>query len=192
MNPSSPKASLRGATMVEVLVAALLIFLSLGSILAMNARSIRILKSTRQAIASSQMLQQRIESIRAKPWPEMASAPALESLMRKRLESEIELADPDSIEIITMSVPSAFGGEVAGARAFSVQRSSGRVTVLENADLTDERMLLVTATLQWKGAAGTQHRMVRTILCRNGLTRNGVFGSLLGRPGSGTSSPSTP
>lgn len=178
--------------MVEVLVAALLIFLSLGSILAMNARSIRTLRSTRQAIASSQMLQQRIEAIRNQPWPEMASGPALAVLMKKPVDSEKELSDPNCTEIISMSVPSAFGEEVAGARAFSVQRRGGKVEILEDADFTSERMLLVTASLQWKGTAGMQRRMVRTVLCRTGLTRNGIFGSLLGRPGAAPPAPSTP
>lgn len=168
--------------MVEVLVAALLIFLSLGGILAMNTRSLHLLRSTRQAIATSQMLQQRMESIRNKPWPEISNATALAVLMRFPTESEKELADDACTEFITFSVPDALGAPAAGARAFSLQRQRGVVTIIDDADLGAEPMLLVNASLQWRGVKGTQQRMLRTILCRNGLTRSGLFGSGVGRP----------
>ena len=175
-----------GVTMVEVLVAALLIFLSLGGILTMNTRSIHLLRSTRQAVATSQMLQQRIESLRNQPWPEISSATALAVLMRKPTESEKELADDDCTEFITLSVPDALGAPVSGARAFSLQRHRGLVTIIDDADLSAEPMLLVNASIQWRGVHGTQQRMLRTIVCRNGLTRNGIFGSTVGRPASVT------
>lgn len=168
--------------MVEVLVAALLIFLSLGGILAMNTRSIHLLRSTRQAIATSQMLQQRMESIRDQPWPDISNATALAALMRKPTESEKELADNACTEFITVSVPDALGAPAAGARAFSLRRQRGEVTIIDDADLGAEPMLLVNASLQWRGVGGTQQRMLRTIVCRNGLTRCGIFGSTLGRP----------
>lgn len=172
--------------MVEVLVAALLIFLSLGGILAMNTRSIHLLRSTRQALATSQMLQQRMESLRNKPWPEISNATAMAVLMRTPTESEKELADPDCTEFLTISVPDALGAPASGARAFSVQRQRGVVTVIDDADLGAESMLLVNASLQWRGVHGIQQRMLRTILCRNGLTRTGIFGSTLGRPAAST------
>ena len=178
--------------MVEVLVAALLILVALGSILAMNTRSIHILRSTRQAIASSQMLQQRIEAIRNKPWPEISNPTAFASLMRIPADSEKELADPDCTEFITISVPDALGGPRAGARAFSLERRRGIVRVIEEADLGPEPMLLVNTSLQWRGVNGTQQRMLRTIVCRNGLTRGGIFGSTVGRPEAPSSAPISP
>jgi len=171
-NPALSSES--GVTIVEVLVAALLIFLALGSTLAMNTRSIHVLRSTRQAVASSQMLQQRIEAIRNKPWPEISNATALAKLMRVPTDSESELADNACTEFISISVPDALGGEAAGARAFSLMRQRGIVTVTEDGDLGAESMLLVNVTLQ--------QRLLRTILCRSGLTRSGLFGSTLGRP----------
>ena len=179
-NPTRYRQS--GVTMVEVLVAALLIFLALGSTLAMNTRSIHVLRSTRQAVASSQMLQQRIEAIRNKPWPEISNATALAKLMRVPTGSESELADKACTEFISVSVPDALGGDLAGARAFSLTRQRGFVTVTEDGDLGAESMLLVNVTLQWRDVHAPQQRTLRTILCRNGLTRSGVFGSTVGRP----------
>ncbi len=163
-NPALSSES--GVTIVEVLVAALLIFLALGSTLAMNTRSIHVLRSTRQAVASSQMLQQRIEAIRNKPWPEISNATALAKLMRVPTDSESELADNACTEFISISVPDALGGEAAGARAFSLMRQRGIVTVTEDGQDVHK----------------PQQRLLRTILCRSGLTRSGLFGSTLGRP----------
>ena len=182
MMHSSTAIRQSGVSMIEVLVAALLIFLSLGGILSMNARSIHVLRSTRQAVASSQMLQQRIESIRNRPWPEISNATALASLMRTPTDSEKELADINCTEFITLSVPEALGTPAVGARAFSLQRQRGIVTIVDDADLGAEPMLLVNASLQWRTSAGTQQRMLRTVICRNGLTRSGIFGSTLGCP----------
>jgi hypothetical protein len=181
-----------GFTMIEVMAAALLILLGLGGTLAMHARSVHILRSTRQALATSQMLQQRIEAMRNKPWPEISSAPALAVLMRSPTASSKELADEGCTEFITVSVPDALGGEALGARAFSLKRERGAVTIVENADLSSERMLLVNASVQWRSVHGTRQRMLRTILCRNGLTRCGVFGSTVGRPDNTPSAPSAP
>ena len=182
----------RAVTIVEVLVASLLILVALGSILALNTRSIHILRSTRQAVASSQILQQRIEAIRNRPWPEISNPTAFAVLLRSPAESEKELADPACTEFITVSVPDALGGPAAGGRVFSLQRQRGIVRVIDDADLGAEPMLVVNASLQWRGVHGTQQRMLRTIVCRNGLTRSGVFGSALGRPEAAPPPPGSP
>src|SRR6266478_5478474 len=80
-------------TIMEVLVATLLISIAMGSIMAMNSKAIHTLRATLQTAASSQVLQQRIEMIRARPWPEFASAPAMAVLMNMPTESEKELTD---------------------------------------------------------------------------------------------------
>jgi hypothetical protein len=173
----------KGVTMVEVLVAALLIFLSLGGIFAMNARSIHILRSTRQVTASSLMAQQRLETIRSKAWPEFSNAAALAQLLQTPTESEKELTDAGPTEIITVAVPEAPGARArTGVSSFRVQRQRGVVRVLAAGDLGAEPMLLVAATVQWRGPQGPQERTRRTIIYRSGLTRSGIFGSALGRP----------
>jgi hypothetical protein len=178
--------------MVEVLVSALLIFMAMGGILAMNTRSIHLLRSTRQAVASTQMLQERIESMRNRPWPEISSATALAAVLRVPTESERELADPNYSEFVAVSVPDAFGGESPAAGSFSLQRHAGVVTISADADLGAEPMLLVNFSLQWRDVKGVQQRMVRTVLARTGLTRSGVFGSTLGRPPTTVPPPAVP
>lgn len=164
--------------MVEVLVAALLIFMSLGGVFAMNARSLHILRSTRQVTASSLMAQQRLEAIRSKAWPEFSNSTALAQLMQTPAESEKELADSELIETITVAVPGASGA----ATSFTVQRQRGSARVIAMGDLGTEPLLLVTARVVWRDLQGTQERARRTIIYRSGLTRSGIFGSALGRP----------
>jgi hypothetical protein len=169
--------------MVEVLVAALLIFLSLGGIFAMNARSLHILRSTRQVTASSLMAQQRLETIRSMAWPEFTNGTALAQLMRTPAESESELADSKPTETITITVPTAPGTpERAAATTIRVQRQRGVVKILGPGDLGTEPVLLVSATVQFQEMNRLQERTRRTIIYRSGLTRSGIFGSALGRP----------
>ncbi len=168
--------------MVEVLVAALLIFMSLGGIFAMNARSLHILRTTRQVTASSLIAQQRLETIRSKAWPEFSNATALAQLMQTPTESEKELADASPTETITVNVAGALGTEEAGPTSIRVQRQRGVVRVLATGDLGTQSMLLVSASVQWQGLQGPQERTRRTVIYRSGLTRSGIFGSALGRP----------
>lgn len=172
-----------GVTMVEVLVAALLIFLSLGGIFAMNARSVHILRSTRQVTASSLMAQQRLETLRSKAWPEFTNATSLKQLLATPTESEKELSDSNPTETITLSVPPTPGdpGRVVPT-AVKVERRAGTARVIAAGDLGEEPMLLVSASVKWKDLNGIQERIRRTVIYRSGLTRAGIFGSALGRP----------
>src|SRR3954468_12206732 len=94
-----------GFTMVEVLLSALLISITMGSILSMNVRSIYALRASRDASASSQMLQQRIESLRKRGWTEVSSSAGLARLMALATQSEPELADPHVVETVKVSAP---------------------------------------------------------------------------------------
>lgn len=167
-----------GVTMVEVLVAALLIFMSLGGIFAMNARSVHILRSTRQVTASSLMAQQRLETLRSRPWPAFSNSLALATLLESPTESESELADAEPVETVTVAIPGGSGAE----SSFSVQRRGKVVRTTAMGDLSDEPVLLVTARVQWRELQGVRERARRTVIYRSGLTRSGIFGSTLGRP----------
>ncbi|MEA3213652.1 MAG: hypothetical protein QOE70_6709 [Chthoniobacter sp.] len=192
MKAYSKSAHRRGLTIIEVLVATLVILVGLCSILAMNARSMHTLRSTRQAAASSQMLQQRIETLRSKAWPEISNSTALATLMKTATESEAELGDPALLEWITVSVPDTTTGSVLGDRSFSVRRQRGNVRIEEAGDLGSEPTLLIDTSITWRDMDGSHERQLRTILCRAGLTRSGIFGSALGRPRSDAMATSAP
>jgi len=172
-----------GFTLVEVLVSSLLICIGLGSILAINTKTVHTLRATRQAAVASQVLQQRVEALRDTPWPQMASSEALAQLMDTPTESECELAGGKVDEILSVSsiAPSATG-PTQGVDSFRVRRKDGVVSVELAGDLNKEASVLIVSTVTWKDPSGAHTRNLRTIICRAGLTRSGIFGSGLGRP----------
>ena len=186
----STRATAGAFTIVEVLVSAVLILLALGSILTINTKSMHTLRATRQAAASSQVLQQRIEAIRGKPWPEISNSTILKDLIEQPAESEKELADASLTEFINVSVPRiSEAGVIDAGDSFSIRRQNGRVRVITAGDFGKETTLLFESTITWRDVKGSHERKLRTLICRAGLTRSGVFGSSLGRPGAGTPNP---
>ena len=183
---------LQAVTIIEVLVAALLIIMGLGGIFAINTRCLHLLRSTRQVTASSQMLQQRMEMLRSKSWSEISNADALAGVMRTPTESEAEMADAGVVEMVIVSIPPTVDAvKQERVRSFTVVRRSGRGFALERDDLGAEPLLLVEIVLTWRGVQKDQQRRTRTMICRTGLTRSGIFGSPFGRPGLALSSKSS-
>ena len=180
--PPTP-ARPRGFSIVEVMIATALVSVGLGSIAAMAAKTMHTLRSTQQVAASSHVLQQRIETIRGKAWPEISNAAALALLLRVPTESEAEFPDGTLAERITVRVPDTAAANLAAdARAFTVRRQHGTAHADDGGDFGDEPMLLFESLVTWRDADGEHQRTLRTIVCRTGLTRSGVFGSALGRP----------
>lgn len=174
----------RGVTLVEVMIAIVLVAIALGNIFAMTAQGLHSLRATRQVAASSRVLQQRIEMIRAKPWPEISSATALTVLMQSPTESESELESASLLESVSVSIPA--DPELRGTETgtFKVQRQNGSAWVRTPGDLSAEPLLLIEVTTAWRNLRGTQQRQLRTLVCRTGLTRSGIFGSGFGLPAS--------
>ena len=182
LRPSTERCT-AAFTILEVLIAALLICIALGGILEMNTRSIHILRSTRQVAASSLILQQRMEMIRARPWPEISNSTALAQLMGAATDSEAELADAGCMESIKVSVAeTSAAGTVDGGRYFTILRQRGTAEVQDAADFGKQSTLLFEDWVTWRDLHGVHERKLRTIICRAGLTRSGIFGSPLGRP----------
>lgn len=174
---------LGGVTIVEVLISAVLIFIGLGSIFAMNTQSIQLLRATHLTAASTQIVQERVETLRSKPWPEVSNARALALLMQSPAQSESELNAPNLTETITMSVPQSVNGDLAvGTQTFQVQRQDGAARILQDGDFGTSPLMLADIWLQWGQAPRVQQRKLRVIICRTGLTRSGIFGSVFGRP----------
>ncbi len=172
-------------TLAEVMVCILLIVLSMGSILMMNLRSAKILRASREVAAASQMLQQRVEMARDRSWSEVASSQALAALMQTATDSEPEMSASNVSERMTVTVPKATAdGLVETDRSMSILRSAGKVSVEKSGDFTAEPTLLFEGTATWRDTAGVHQRVLRTVICRFGLTRSGIVGTVIGRPGS--------
>jgi Tfp pilus assembly protein PilV len=172
-----------GVTIIEVLASALLIFLGLGGIFAMNTQSLEILRSTRLLANGSQILQERVETLRSLPWPEVANSQAVSNTVYSApAPSAAELSKADLVETIIFSVPSTPGQPSPDNNTFVIRRKNGAVRVLQAGDFTSQPLLLVDMTVSWQDRSSTKQRQLRTIICRDGLTRSGIFGSAFGRP----------
>ncbi len=171
-------------TLLEVMVSTMLIAVAMGSILVMNARAARILRASREVAAASQVLQQRIEMLRERPWAEVSGSQALVSLMRKATDSEAEMANSNLTERLKVTVPqSAAEGFAETKRTFTIVRSSSGVVAEGAGDFSTEPTLLFEGTAVWRDQGGVHQRALRTVVCRHGLTRSGVVGTVLGQPG---------
>lgn len=178
------RRSVGGFTMVEVMFATLMIGLSIGSIMAINTLSIHTLEASREAAATSQVLQERLEMIRDRSWTEVANGTAMAALMRTATESERELTDSNFSETMKVTVPvHGPNGPTESARFFSVRRTGGTTAVEQAGDFSTEPTLFFEGTATWRTSSGVHQRKLRCIICRNGLTRSGIVGSVLGRPG---------
>jgi hypothetical protein len=102
--------------------------------------------------------------------------------MRTATESEDELANVGFVEKIAVSVPPAPGTIGPETGTFSVLRQNGAVRIVDDGDLGSEPLLLVEVTVSWQNVRGKQQRQLRTLVCRTGLTRSGIFGSEFGHP----------
>jgi hypothetical protein len=179
-----------GVTIIEVLASALLIFLGLGGIFAMNTQSLQILRSTRLLSNGSQVLQERIETLRNLPWPEVANSQAVvQTVYGVAAPSAAELSNADLVETVIFSVPSTPGQPSPENTTFIIRRKHGSAKVLQSADFTSQSLLLVDMTVSWQDRNGTKQRELKTIICRDGLTRSGIFGSAFGRPATLASNP---
>ena len=75
----SPRSSIAGSTLVEAMIAAGICALFLGSLFAMNTSSMQTIKMAREAAAASQVLQQRVESMRIANWHQITDADWIKS-----------------------------------------------------------------------------------------------------------------
>ena len=176
-------------TLMEVMVSTLLICIAMGNILMMNMRAARILRASREVAATSQMLQQRVEMIRDRSWSEVSGSKAMAALMKTPTDSEAEVNGSHVTERLTVTVPKASeAGLVETERCFTVCRTDGDVVVEQSGDFNSEPTLLLEGTATWRDQAGVHQRVLRTVVCRFGLTRSGIVGTVIGRPGSRVSS----
>lgn len=181
--PSRPNVA--ATTFVEVLISAALIFVCLGGILTVNVKSIHTLRATQQAAASSQILQQRIETVRTLPWPEMSNSTALAAMLQEPTQSEKQIPDLNLSEVIRVSVPALTPtGYIEGA-SFTVRRDGPTVWIEQAGDFRTEPTLLFSSAVSWRDSHGRHERQLKTLICRAGLTRSGIYGSVLGCRGPG-------
>ncbi|HSP64060.1 MAG TPA: hypothetical protein VLQ90_13820 [Pyrinomonadaceae bacterium] len=157
-----------GFTLVEASIAACTSALFLGSLFTMNMTSLKTIRTAREATSASQVLQQRIESMRIANWHQVTDA---DWVTANLLSSNAAGSDglKDLSETLTL-VP--YGSSTVGNT--QIVRSSGNTQIVNrNNALLAESAMKVIWTLNYNGGINTVPvtRQTVAILAKGGVAK---------------------
>ena len=157
-----------GFTLIETVVAATLAALFLTSLFTMNVATMDTIRCARESVAASQILQQRMESMRIANWHEATDASWLRSNL---LNTEASGSAPlrNLVETLTLD---PYGSANVGTTKLT--RSGGVVTVVsQNTNLLLENAVKVVWTATYSGAPNniTATRQIVAILAKGGVAK---------------------
>ncbi len=157
-----------GFTLVESMIAAAISVLFLSSVFVMNISSMDTIRCAKESVAASQLLQQRIESLRIANWQEITSATWLAA---NTLSANA--AGTDALKNLSetlMLVP--YGSATVGNTTLT--RTSGGTTIVsQNPALLSESAIKVIWTADYTGAPGNRavSRQIVAILAKGGVAK---------------------
>jgi hypothetical protein len=156
-----------GATLIESVFASGISALFLGSLFAMNSASMATIKMARDSACASQVLQQRIESLRIANWHQITNASWLrENLLNADAAGATSLKDRSEV---LMLIP--YGSSSTGNT--KITRTNGHATILNQTALLGESALKVVWTVTYTGAPNdrTINRQTVAILAKGGVAK---------------------
>ena len=164
----SKKHRLDGSTLIEVTMAAGISALFLGSLFTMNMMAMKTIRTSREAACASQVLQQRVESMRIANWHQITDADWVSSNL---LGSEADGREglQQMTETLTL-VP--YGSETAGNTQFI--RSGGLTTISSRCEaLLSESAIKVIWTVSYSGGMNNHSttRQTVAILAKGGVAK---------------------
>ena len=157
-----PRGEQTGFALVECTIATAVSALFLGSLFLMNSSAMDTIKMARESACASQVLQQRIESMRIANWHQVTDA---SWLMTNLLNADA----PGASETLTL-VP--YGSSNVGNTQLT--RSSGAVSlVANNSALLGENAIKIIWTVNYTAAPNdrTISRQIVAILAKGGVAK---------------------
>ena len=163
-----PRAEQAAFALVECTMATAVSALFLGSLFLMNSSAMDTIQMARESACASQVLQQRIESMRIANWHQVTDA--------NWLRTNLLNADaPGASQLTNMSetltlVP--YGSSTVGNTQFT--RSSGAVTLVSNnSALLGENAIKIIWTVNYTAAPNdrTISRQIVAILAKGGVAK---------------------
>ena len=161
------KSQQQGITLLETLTAAAISALYLGSLFAMNASSMNTIRMARDTACASQILQQRVESLRIANWHQVTDANWLKTnLLNGDAPGANELKQVS--ETLTIA---PYGSATVGN--IQLARSGGSATIVSNSALLAESAVKIVWTVSYKGAPNdrTTSRQTVAILAKGGVAK---------------------
>ena len=182
---ASKRPGRRGAnksafTLAEVMVAMCLVLFALVGIYTMQAQSLRIVQSSHDSSAASQVLQQRLEQLRVSSYDTVATASGLAALMNGTAgatQSEQSMTAVKNFqETVKISrcprpgvSPTPVPGTITVTRSGNAATSSGATT-----DLHAETQLKAQLIVAWTDRQGSHQREFTSVFSRGGVSVAGI------------------
>jgi len=163
-----PRAEQSGFALVECTIATAISALFLGSLFLMNSSAMDTIQMARQSACASQVLQQRVESMRIANWHQVTDANwLLTNLLSSDAPGSNELKDMS--ETMTL-VP--YGSSTVGNTQLT--RASGTVSIVSNnTALLGENALKIIWTVNYTAAPNNHiiSRQIVAILAKGGVAK---------------------
>lgn len=161
------RSSQAGTTLIEATVATAICAIFLASIFTVNTSSMLTVKMSREAASASQVLQQRIESLRIANWHQITDATWIKNNL-------LNTAAPGSTALRNISeqvtlVP--YGSSTAGNT--QLVRTNGVATIVTSQALLAENAVKVIWTVTYTGSPNNRSmsRQLVAILAKGGVAK---------------------
>ena len=165
---TSKKATTSGTTLIEASIAACTSALFLGSLFTMNMTAMKTIRTAREASSVSQVLQQRVESMRIANWHQVTNADWVSSNL---LGSNA--AGSESLKQMTETLTLVpYGSSTVGNT--QIVRSGGVTQIVNrNSALLAESAMKVIWTVVYSGGMNGQSttRQTVAILAKGGVAK---------------------
>ncbi len=157
-----------GFSLIETTVAAALAASFLASLFTMNIATMDTIRTAKESIAASQVLQQRMESLRIANWHQVTDAVWLQNNL---LSVNVPGTDPlkNLVETLTI-VP--YGSTNVGST--QLRRTSSSTTIIaQNTSLLQEHAVKILWTVDYVGAPQSRSvtRQTVAILAKGGVAK---------------------
>ncbi len=164
-----PNARIAGFNLVESSIAVGISVLFLSSVFVMNISAVDSIRCSKESVAASQVLQQRIESLRIANWQQITSTTwlAANSLNTSAAGSEV-------LKNLTETLTLEPYGSANVGNSQLVRNSAGTITIVsQNAGLLTENAVKVIWTAVYNGAPNnrTVSRQIVAILGKGGVAK---------------------
>ena len=167
MRIPTPRAP-AGFTLVESTIAVAISILFLSSVFVLNISSMDTIRCAKESVASSQVLQQRIESLRIANWQQITSATWLAANTMNAAAAGADVLKSLSETLTLVPYGSANVGNTKLTRT-----STGTTIVSQNPALLSENAIKVIWTVDFTGAPNNRavSRQIVAILAKGGVAK---------------------
>ncbi|MDQ6808729.1 MAG: type II secretion system GspH family protein [Verrucomicrobiota bacterium] len=157
-----------GFTLLESLVAAALMALFLGTLFALNTSSMQTIRMARESAGASQLLQQRVESLRIANWHQVTDADWLKTNLLNTATPGAGILHATTETVTLIPYDSAATGNT------QLVRTNGVASIVNrNATLLAENAVKVIWTVAYNGAPNNRvyARQVVAVLAKGGVAK---------------------